>query len=104
MPYASISDQREVFASGLGKLLTAADEASQGGDPLGALEAVTMAWEAAGEMIVLEVAQARSEGRTWAQIGAALGVTAQAAHARYRTAVELRLGSYGRPGDVLPTD
>lgn len=38
----------------------------------------------AGSYIALGVSEARAGGRTWAQIGADLGVTAQEAHRRYR--------------------
>lgn len=40
------------------------------------------------DLMTQEVARRRHEGHTWADIGASLGVTRQAAHLRYGSAVK----------------
>lgn len=56
-----------------------------GDDRLGAAAAYL---HAAVEFRRRAVVDARAAGRTWAEIGAALGVTKQAAHEMYRTRVK----------------
>lgn len=51
--------------------------------PVEQLQALARARQALEVRQAAAVARARDEGRSWAEIGRALGVTAQAAHKRY---------------------
>lgn len=53
-------------------------------EPLGRLAVLSHVQRHALDATRLSVQEARTNGATWAQIGAALGVSAQAAQQRYR--------------------
>lgn len=61
-------------------------------DPEAALAAVVSLRRAAARLEVTAVTEAIGQGWTWAQVGEALGITAQAAHKRFATEVRARLG------------
>ena len=53
-------------------------------DPRAALEATASARRALERVEAVQVRRARMQGRTWAEIAAALGVSKQAVHKKYR--------------------
>ncbi|ASO21868.1 DNA-directed RNA polymerase specialized sigma24 family protein [Actinoalloteichus hoggarensis] len=53
-------------------------------DPLEALAATAQARQELERLEAVEVRRARVAGRTWAEIAAALGVSKQAVHKKYR--------------------
>jgi hypothetical protein len=61
-------------------------------DPQGALAAVVSLRRLAGRLEVAAVAEAIAAGWTWAQVGEALGISAQAAHKKFASEVRARRG------------
>lgn len=57
------------------------------GDAFGAILAARRAKAQADEALEAAVVSARTQGETWEAIGAALGISRQAAHAKYAQAV-----------------
>ncbi len=62
-------------------------------DPEAALAAVVALRRLASRLEVEAVAEAVGRGWTWAQVGEALGISAQAAHKRFAAEVRARRGS-----------
>jgi hypothetical protein len=60
-----------------------ADTIGDAGTPLEALHALHALHTTLDDLKVMYVGRARADERTWAEIGSALGVTAQAAQQRY---------------------
>ncbi|MGY1670026.1 RNA polymerase subunit sigma-70 [Geodermatophilus sp. SYSU D00710] len=65
-------------------------------DPEAALAAVVALRRLASRLEVEAVVEAVGQGWTWAQVGEALGISAQAAHKRFAAEVRARRGH--RPG------
>ncbi|WP_223692373.1 DUF3887 domain-containing protein [Leifsonia poae] len=61
-------------------------------DPLDALQASLAVQSRAAELVASAVEHARSSGRTWQEIGDALGVSRQAAFQRYGRPIDPRTG------------
>ena len=61
-------------------------------DPEAALAAVVSLRRLAAGLEVAAVAEAIAQGWTWAQVGEALGITAQAAHKKFASEVRARRG------------
>ena len=61
-------------------------------DPEAALAAVVSLRRLASRLEIAAVTEAISQGWTWAQVGEALGVTAQAAHKKLASEVRARRG------------
>ena len=61
-------------------------------DPEAALAAVVALRRLASRLEVLAVIEAIAQGWTWAQVGEALGVSAQAAHKKFASEVRARRG------------
>lgn len=66
-------------------------------DPEAALAAVVSLRRRAGRLEMAAVAEAIGQGWTWAQVGEALGISAQAAHKKFASEVRARSDS-GRGG------
>ena len=62
-------------------------------DPEAALAAVVALRRLASRLEVEAVVEAVGRGWTWAQVGEALGISAQAAHKRFAAEVRARRGS-----------
>jgi hypothetical protein len=62
-------------------------------DPEAALAAVVAMRRLAGQLEVSAVVEAIAQGWTWAQVGEALGVSAQAAHKKFASEVRARRGN-----------
>ena len=62
-------------------------------DPEAALAAVVALRRLASQLEVLATVEAMAQGWTWAQVGEALGVSAQAAHRKLAPEVRARRGS-----------
>lgn len=75
-------------ANALDELITAAESIAGAGDILDMLGAVRITELFAAKARHCIVHEARAEGRTWAEIGDALGITRQAAHERFREKIE----------------
>ena len=63
-------------------------------DPESALAAVVALRRLANQLEVLAVVEAIGQGWTWAQVGDALGVSAQAAHRKLASEVRARRGNW----------
>lgn len=61
-------------------------------NPEAALAAVVSLRRVAGRLEIAAVAEAISQGWTWAQVGDALGISAQAAHKKRASEVRARRG------------
>ncbi|MGY1697527.1 MULTISPECIES: RNA polymerase subunit sigma-70 [unclassified Geodermatophilus] len=61
-------------------------------DPEAALAAVVALRRLAGRLEVAAVVEAIAQGWTWAQVGEALGISAQAAHKKFAPEVRARRG------------
>ena len=61
-------------------------------DPEAALAAVVALRRLAGRLEVAAVVEAIAQGWTWAQVGEALGISAQAAHKKFACEVRARRG------------
>ena len=61
-------------------------------DPEAALAAVVALRRLAGRLEVAAVVEAIAQGWTWAQVGEALGISAQAAHKKFASEVRARRG------------
>jgi hypothetical protein len=61
-------------------------------DPEAALAAVVALRRLASQSEVLAVIEAIAQGWTWAQVGEALGISAQAAHKKFASEVRARRG------------
>ena len=61
-------------------------------DPEAAFAAVVSLRQLAGRLEIAAVVEAIAQGWTWAQVGEALGVTAQAAHKKFASEVRARRG------------
>ena len=61
-------------------------------DPEAALAAVISLRRLAGRLEIAAVVEAIVQGWTWAQVGEALGITAQAAHKKFASEVRARRG------------
>ncbi|SEK29375.1 hypothetical protein SAMN04515665_101330 [Blastococcus sp. DSM 46786] len=61
-------------------------------DPEAALAAVVALRRLAGRLEVDAVVEAVGQGWTWAQVGEALGISAQAAHKKFAAEVRARRG------------
>ncbi len=61
-------------------------------DPEAALAAVVALRRLAGRLEVDAVVEAIAQGWTWAQVGEALGISAQAAHKKFASEVRARHG------------
>lgn len=61
-------------------------------DPEAAFAAVVSLRRLAGRLEIAAVVQAITQGWTWAQVGEALGITAQAAHKKFATEVRAQRG------------
>jgi hypothetical protein len=61
-------------------------------DPEAAFAAVVSLRRVAGRLEVAAVVEAITAGWTWAQVGEALGISAQAAHKRFASEVRARGG------------
>ena len=59
-------------------------------DPEAALAAVVALRRLAGRLEVAAVVEAIAQGWTWAQVGEALGISAQAAHKKFAAEVRAR--------------
>jgi hypothetical protein len=62
-------------------------------DPEAALAAVVALRRLASGLEVLAVVEAIAQGWTWAQVGEALGISAQAAHKKFAPEVRARRGA-----------
>jgi hypothetical protein len=62
-------------------------------DPEAALAAVVALRRLAGRLESAAVVEAITQGWTWAQVGEALGISAQAAHKKFAPEVRARRGS-----------
>ncbi|RYB96047.1 helix-turn-helix domain-containing protein [Nocardioides glacieisoli] len=62
-------------------------------EPAAALAAVTALRRLANQLELDAVTEAISEGWTWAQVGQALDISAQAAHKKFAAEVRARRGS-----------
>ena len=62
-------------------------------DPEAALAAVVALRRLASRLEVLAVVEAIAQGWTWAQVGEALGISAQAAHKKLAAEVRARRGN-----------
>lgn len=83
----------------IGHLIREAFGVSGQASAVDVLRAFGRAREAIDRQIRLDVAQARADGWSWSQIGAALGVSRQAAQARYSA----ELGSARHPATREPS-
>ena len=61
-------------------------------DPESALAAVVALRRLAGQLEIRAVIEAIAQGWTWAQVGEALGISAQAAHKKFASEVRARRG------------
>ena len=66
-------------------------------DPESALAAVVALRRLANRVEIAAVVEAIAQGWTWAQVGEALGISAQAAHKKFAPEVRARRG----PGDPV---
>ena len=68
------------------------DDLPQPEQPAAALAAVVALRRLAGRLEVAAVVEAIAQGWTWAQVGEALGISAQAAHKKFAPEVRARRG------------